>query len=60
MEPGVLDHLQAAEHVAFGVGQGLALLGGEDGGQFVFSRISCWYFRKMRMRAPMAAACARS
>ncbi|MNR19975.1 hypothetical protein D3C85_1367940 [compost metagenome] len=26
----MLDHLQAAEHVAFGVRQGLALFGGED------------------------------
>ncbi|MNZ71769.1 hypothetical protein D3C78_901350 [compost metagenome] len=32
---GVLDHLQAAEHVAFGVRQGLALFGGEDRGQLL-------------------------
>ena len=30
---GVFHHLQAAEHVTFGVGQGLALFGGKDGGQ---------------------------
>ncbi|KAG1259775.1 hypothetical protein G6F65_015218 [Rhizopus arrhizus] len=29
----VLAHFQAAEHIAFGVGQGLALFGGEDVGQ---------------------------
>ncbi|MNF36410.1 hypothetical protein D3C84_173010 [compost metagenome] len=31
----MLDHLQAAEHVALGVRQGLALFGGEDGGQLL-------------------------
>ncbi|MNQ69586.1 hypothetical protein D3C85_841940 [compost metagenome] len=32
---GVLDHFQAAEHVTFGIRQGLALLGGQQGGQFL-------------------------
>jgi hypothetical protein len=50
----VLHHFEAAEHVAFGVGQRLALLGREDGGQLaMFSRMSCCSFRKMRARAPM-------
>ena len=31
----MFDHFQPAEHVALGIGQGLALLGGEDGGQFL-------------------------
>mmetsp|Transcript_23065 Transcript_23065/g.50757 ORF Transcript_23065/g.50757 Transcript_23065/m.50757 type:complete len:469 (+) Transcript_23065:310-1716(+) len=30
---GMLNHLQAAEHVAAGVGEGLALLAGDHGGQ---------------------------
>ncbi|MNO89743.1 hypothetical protein D3C76_812360 [compost metagenome] len=32
---GVLDHLQTAEHITFGIRQGLALFGGEQGGQFL-------------------------
>src|SRR3989344_1689665 len=32
---GVLDHFQAAEHITFGIRQGLALFGGEQGGQFL-------------------------
>ena len=31
---GVFDHFEATEHIAFGVGQGLALFGGQHGGQF--------------------------
>jgi hypothetical protein len=31
---GMLHHFEATEHIAFGVGQGLALFGGQHGGQF--------------------------
>ncbi len=31
---GVLHHFQATEHIAFGIGQGLALLGAEQRSQF--------------------------
>jgi hypothetical protein len=50
----VLDHFEAAEHVAFGVRQVLPCSAVRiAASSFMFSRISCWYFRKMRARAPI-------
>ena len=48
---GVLDDLEAAEDVALGVGQGLALLGGERLASFFMSRTRAWSLSMMRARA---------
>jgi hypothetical protein len=50
----VLDHFQAAEDVALGVGNGLALLGAEGTAmRLLCSRISACSLSMMRMRAPI-------
>jgi hypothetical protein len=54
MLAGVFHHFEAAEHVALGVGQGLALFGRQQRGQLGHVLADeLLDFRKMRARAPM-------